>query len=236
MRSGDHVAIRVDDDGRGFDPRRIRDAARRRGLLSEEALDAMSDQQAIDLVFLPGFSTAAAVSAVSGRGVGMDAVRAAVEQLGGRVEIVSKAGAGSTVTLTLPLRVVLAQLVVVESCGEAYGLPMDDVVEIVTLAPGAVTPVRHGSAFLLRDRPVPLISLECLLGGAAEEPKTPTRVVVLRSGDEWIGVGVDRVADRLEAVVRPMSGLLAGIPGFAGTTLLSNGLVLIVLDVRELLR
>jgi two-component system chemotaxis sensor kinase CheA len=234
-RDGDQVVIKVDDDGRGIDPARIRDVARERALLPPSAIDALDDTHVLDLVFRPGFSTASEISDVSGRGVGMDAVRSAVARLGGAVTIASTPGVGTSVSLSLPLSMVLTQIAVVECDGEMYGVPMDDIVELARVPAGEITNVRHGQAFFWRDRPVPVVSLESLLGHAERDVDANMRILVIRDGEDTIGVSIARLVERMEAVVSPIGGLLSGIRGFSGTTLMGNGSVLIVLDLPELI-
>ncbi|MBI1684975.1 chemotaxis protein CheA [Caulobacter hibisci] len=230
---GDQAVIEVVDDGAGVDPARVRDRAVARGLIDATSAEAMSDAALVDLIFLPGFSTAETVSSVSGRGVGMDAVRAAVTRLGGRVEIDSRPGLGTTVRLALPIRMVLAKLLVVESAGERFGLPLDGVAEIARVPADRIFPIRAGRAFVLRDEVVPLVDLAQALG--AEAGPSSDRVVVAGVGGEPVGFAVDAVVERIDAVVRPMAGLLAGARGVSGSTLTADGSVMLVLDLAELL-
>ena len=232
---GDQVVIEVSDDGAGVDPARVRAVAVRRGILTQEAADILEDRAAVDLIFTPGFSTAAEVTAVSGRGVGMDVVRDAATRLGGKVAVESARGQGATVRFVLPVTMVLTKVMIV-SCGtERYGLALDAVVEITRVSADRVVPVRAGRAFLLRDQAMPLVNLDALVGAAAGEEKRVERVVVARVQGELVGFAVDAIVDRMDAAVRPMTGLLAGAPGVVGTTLLSDGAVLMVLDLAELI-
>ncbi len=234
-RKGQLVLIRVADDGRGIDPDHIREVARTRALLPADAIDALDDGQALDLIFRPGFTTASEVSDVSGRGVGMDAVRTAVMKLGGSVDIASKPGEGTSVTLTLPLSMVLTQIAVVDCDGEVYGVPMEEIVELAHVPASEVAEVRHGKALILRDRPIPVVSLERLLGRKERPEDDSLRILVMRCGDELIGVSIKRLVYRMEAAVSPMGGMLRGMQGFAGTTFMGDGSVLIVLDMTELI-
>ncbi|MBB6251193.1 chemotaxis protein CheA [Nitrospirillum iridis] len=241
-REDDQVVIEVTDDGRGMDPARIRRAAAERGLMPARALDALPDDQVLDLVFRPGFSTAAAVTDLSGRGVGMDAMRAAVGRLGGSVGIDSTPGQGTTVRLVLPLNLVLARVMVVSVNGERYGIPMDGIVETTRVAGDHIRPIRAGRAFVLRDAVLPLLALADLLGlqSGTAAPSMPEggdarRAVVVRVGGERVAVEVDAFIGRRDVVLRPMTGLLRAMPGLLGTTLLGDGQVLMVLDVPGLI-
>lgn len=232
--AGEQVVVEVRDDGAGIDPDRIRDLAVQRGLLSQVAAQTLDIRGALDLIFLPGFSTAASVSQVSGRGVGMDAVRAAVGRLGGRVEVESQVGAGTTIRFLLPISMVLTKIMVVACGPERYGLILDDVVETTRLTADRIVPVRAGEAFQLRETVVPLVRLAALLGAEVHDGGTFQRVVVTRVAGEPVGFAVDAIVEPMDAAVRPMSGLLAGARGMVGSTLLANGAVLMILDLEAL--
>lgn len=233
--AADQIVIEIQDDGAGIDAEHIRAVAVERGLLTPAAAEALDERASIDLIFAPGFSTAAEISAVSGRGVGMDVVRDAALKLGGKVVVESRKGQGTTVRFSLPVTTVLTKVMVV-SCGrEQYGLALDTVVETVRVAADRIVPVRAGRAFQLRDDVVPLTSLGVLLGGGASEAKSAERVIVARVRGELVGFAVDAIIDRMDAAVRPMTGLLAGAPGVMGATLLADGAVLMVLDPAELI-
>lgn len=229
----DHAVIEVLDDGRGVDANQIRLAAQRRGLVAPTGAD-LSDPEALDLLFRPGFSTAAAVTELSGRGVGLDAVRAAIARLGGSVTLESELGAGTTVRLTLPLSMTLTQVMVVSCGGERYGLPVEAIAETTRIAADRIVPVRAGRAFVLRDRTVPLLDLAELLGQPPSAAQGERRVVVLRHGAARTAIAVDAVVERLEIVLRPLSGLLARLPGVSGAALLGDGQVMLVLNPAEL--
>jgi two-component system chemotaxis sensor kinase CheA len=231
----DQVVIEVSDDGAGVEAAQVRQAAVRRGLLSQQAVDDLDDRAVVDLIFMPGFSTATEVSAVSGRGVGMDVVRDAATKLGGKVALESRAGLGSTVRFVLPVTMVLTKVMIVTCGAERYGLALDTVVETTRVSADRIVPVRAGRAFQLRDQVAPLVNLGRLVGAAAGAEKPVERVVVARVQGELVGFEVDAIVDRMDAAVRPMSGLLAGAPGVMGTTLLSDGAVLMILDLAELI-
>ncbi|MGU3493687.1 chemotaxis protein CheA [Xanthobacteraceae bacterium A53D] len=234
--SGDQVEVAVADDGAGIDPNRVRATAVARGLIAHAAADALNDSAAIDLIFIPGFSSSGKVSAVSGRGVGMDVVRDSAVQLGGKVAVASAAGHGSTVSIILPVTRILTRIIVVTSGGERYGLALDAVVETVRVRAADITPVRNGRAFRLRDQAVPLVPLTALLGLSDAGLGASEVVVVARVQGEPVGFAVERIIDRMTVAVRPMTGLLAGAPGMRGTCLLADGGVLMVLDLPELMR
>uniref|UniRef100_B0T3W4 Chemotaxis protein CheA n=1 Tax=Caulobacter sp. (strain K31) TaxID=366602 RepID=B0T3W4_CAUSK len=234
--AADQVVIEVRDDGAGIDPAKVRALAVTRGVLTQEAADRLDDRASIDLIFTPGFSTATEISSVSGRGVGMDVVRDAAGKLGGKVIVESEKGRGTTVRFILPVTMVLTKVMVVTCGEERYGLALDTVVETVRVAADRIVAVRAGRAFQLRDAVIPLVSLGDLVGAAASEARSAERVVVARAQGELVGFAVDAIVDRMDAAVRPMTGLLAGAPGVMGATLLADGAVLMILDPAELIR
>ncbi len=242
-QDSDRVVIQVRDDGRGIDPAVVRAKAVEKGLLDAERAAALSDEEAVMLVFAAGFSTAAAVSELSGRGVGMDVVRSAVEKLGGRVALTSRLGQGTAVELTLPLSMVVTRIMTV-ACGERmFGVPMALVVETVRVPRSALHGFRDREAFVLRDSVVPVVRLARLLdlpneagdgGGEREDESDEEAILVVHLNGERLGVVVGAFREGMEVIVRPMEGVLAGLRGFSGTTLLGDGRVLLILDLREL--
>jgi two-component system chemotaxis sensor kinase CheA len=234
-REGDQVVVTVTDDGGGIDPAALRRTARRKAVLPDATIDAMDDAAALELIFAPGFSTAASVTDVSGRGVGLDAVRRSIAALGGSVGIASTSGRGTTLRLAVPLAVAVTTVIVVRVGAERFGVPLEAVVETARVARERVVPVRDGAAFVLRERTIPLLRLADLLdcpgsGVAGEDAK----VLVIASGEQQIGVAVDGFGERIDVVLRPLSGLLSGLRGAHGTALLGDGSVLLVLDLAEL--
>jgi two-component system chemotaxis sensor kinase CheA len=236
-RVGDRFVVEVIDDGRGIDPAMIRRNARERKLMTDDELAALSDEQAVDLIFSAGFSTAAEVSDISGRGVGMDVVRTTVEQIGGRVSLTSAVGAGTTVRLDLPMNIALSRIMVVEAGGQLFGIPMDAVTETVRLTPDRISQIKNNDGFVLRDRVVPICSLAELmkLPGKLTAARDAKLLIVAEASGKIAALEVDAVRDRLDIVLKPMRGLLAGAKGYSGTTLLGDGRVLLVLDLKEIL-
>ncbi len=236
-KRGDQIEIDVIDDGRGMDLERVRKTAVDRGLMSAAQAAVLPDSEAMQIVFAPGFSTASDVSDLSGRGVGLDAVRRSIQRLGGTLDIQSALGSGTAFTLRLPISFSMTKLMVVEAGGERYGIPISDILETQKVPMQAIQPIRAGRAFILRDRTIPLLDLADLLQiPRANAASAGLKVLVVRAGDDQIGVVVDSIAERAETLTRPLSGLLQGFPGIAGTTLLGDGRVLLVLDIEELVR
>jgi two-component system, chemotaxis family, sensor kinase CheA len=234
-REGEHVLVEVEDDGRGIDADRIRRVAVARDLATTETVAGMSEDAVIDFIFIPGFSTAADVTDLSGRGVGMDAVRASIERLGGRVQLETRKGAGSIVRFVLPFSVMMTRVMTVEAGGQWFGIPLDAVIETVRVRRDEIRSVGQAHAFVLRNRTVPLIGLAATLGWMKAESSSDATVVVASSGGLLGGLEVDRLGARMDVMLKPAGGLLSGIPAIAGTTMLGDGQVLLVLDVKEVL-
>jgi two-component system chemotaxis sensor kinase CheA len=235
LREAENVHIEVEDDGGGIDVDRVRAVAGARGVATEEALATMTDVEIIDLIFAAGFSTAAAVTDLSGRGVGMDSVRTAVERLGGTVAVQSRPQLGTTVRLILPFSLMMTRVMTVEVAGQMFGLPLDNVAETTIVDRDVIVPIGSVRAFLLRDRTIPLVDLADLLGISRDVSGQKAAKVVIMSAAGQIGaIEVDRLGERLDVMLKPMEGLLGGMRGVAGTTLLGDGRVLVVLDVQEI--
>jgi two-component system chemotaxis sensor kinase CheA len=231
------LVVEVIDDGRGIDPAIVRRKAGERGVLAADALAALSDEQAIDLVFSVGFSTAAEVSDISGRGVGMGVVRTTVEQIGGRVSLASRVGAGTTVRLDLPTSIAISRIMVVEAGGQLFGVPMEAVSETLRLAPDRISRISTNVGFVLRDRVVPIRALAELMSlpvAPASEDRVRLLVVTEASGKS-VALEVDAIRDRFEVVLKPMPGVLSNARGYVGTTMLGDGGILLVLDLKAIL-
>jgi two-component system chemotaxis sensor kinase CheA len=240
-RNGDRVIVEVADDGRGIDPAMLRLAAARRGVASTTALEEMSDQAVVELIFSPGFSTSAAVTSLSGRGVGMDAVRSAVTRLGGSVAVTSQPGLGTSVVFTLPFTILMLRVMTVEAGGQLFAVPIDAVIETTRVPRERIARLGAAEAIVLRDRTVPLVRLVDLLDLPRATAADGNASILVASAGGQAGVEqlcaleVEAFGERMDVMLRPMDGLLAGTSGFAGTTLVGDGGVLIVLDLQELL-
>lgn len=233
-QEGDSVMIAVSDDGRGVDPDRVRAKAIERGLIDAERAAQLTDEQAVQLVFLPGFSTAETISDLSGRGVGMDAVRSVIERLGGEVTLHSRCDEGTTVQLRLPLSMAVTRVLTVDLAGQAYGIPMDLVIETVRTDPAAIRRLKSAEAIVLRDQVIPLVRLRDLLGMEAHRPALES-VLILRIGAASVGLVVDDFGTGMDIILKPFAGILADMSGFSGTAVLGDGRVLLVLNLKEML-
>lgn len=242
---GGHIVVVVSDDGRGLPTAKIREKAVANGLATEAQLDGMSEQQIQQFIFRPGFSTAAAVTSVSGRGVGMDVVRNNIEKIGGIIEFRSTEGAGSRFIIKIPLTLAIVSALIVECSGERFALPQNSVVELVRISRNAqkgLENINGRPVYRLRDRLLPLVSLREILGLPEEEAERAstqngadgTYVVVSQVGAFVFGIIVDKVFDTEEIVVKPVSRSMRHISCFSGTTILGDGRVIMILDPNGL--
>ena len=215
-------------------PQVVRARALSAGLATTEELERLSDDAILQFVFLPGFSTSDRVTDVSGRGVGLDVVRASLSALGGRVELSSTLLQGTTFSLFLPISFSMNRLMVVAVGEECYGIPIEKIRETVRVSANAIVPLRAGEAFVLRQQTVPLLELSQLLRLSPRPRKTDLTVLIASVGGEAVGIAVDRIVDRSDALMRPLSGMLAGTPGIVGSTLMGDGSILLVLDIEGL--
>ena len=227
-----YITIEIFDDGRGLDVERIRAKALALGLASEAELARMPSDVVCRYIFAPGFSTAAKVTSVSGRGVGMDVVRENIETIGGSVTLSSVLGRGTTFALKIPLTLAIAPALIVECRGHRFALPQNAVLEAVGLSTdGArVEDVQGAQVLRLRDQVLPIASLGDFLKLEKREPRPGDEplVVVLRVGSVNFGVVVDGVSDVQEIVVKPLGPSLAHLTTFSGNTILGDGSVVLI--------
>ncbi len=237
-QESDRVVIEISDDGKGIDPAVIKQKAYQKGLIDEAALDRITDQEAINLVFAAGLSTAEAVSDLSGRGVGMDVVRTAVERVNGNITLDSVKGVGTTLRLSLPLSMAVTNVMTIASSGQMFGVPMDMVVETVRVPSSHVRLIKQRQATVLRGRIVPLLSLNSLLGLAAPplvNDDDELAALVVRVGDDNVGLLVDEFHGTADIILKPLLGVLSSLRAYAGSALMGDGSVLMVLNLKELL-
>jgi two-component system chemotaxis sensor kinase CheA len=236
-QESDRAVIEISDDGKGIDPAVIKKKAYEKGLIDEARLERITDQEAINLVFAPGFSTAETVSDLSGRGVGMDVVRNAIDKVGGTVELKSQVGRGTTIRLSLPLSMAVTNVMILESDRQVFGVPMELVVETVRVPLSAVRTVKQQKTTVLRERIVPLVALNDLLAIPAAprlNAEGELAVLVVKVGSEQVGLLVDDFREVVDVILKPLPGELAKLAQYAGTALLGDGTVLMVLNPKEL--
>ena len=238
-RERDRVLVTVADDGKGMDVSRIWEAAVARGLAQPGDREGMTDEDVLMFTCTPGFSTAQIATKVSGRGVGMDVVRAKVEQLGGTLTIRSRPGRGTEFVLALPLTLAIIQALLVYSSGHTYAIPLGSVTEVLAYDDLPVGTVDLHPVLTLRDgRVVPLDTLDDVVGlergDTEEEPIRSRNIVLLEWGESARAIGVDGLVGRQEIVIKPLSGVFAGVSGLSGATVLGDGSVALILDPRAL--
>ena len=240
FHEGGHVNIEIADDGAGIDPEKVKNKALAKGLLRPEQGERMDDQDAIQLIFLPGFSTAEKVTNISGRGVGMDVVKTNVERIGGAVEVASSKGRGTTVRIKIPLTLAIIPGLVVMSSGERYVIPQVSLQELVRLEGEAVRKAIESTCgfpvLRRRGRLLPLVYMSEVLGlerDAANAEHEVVSIVVLQAEDRQFGLVVDAVLDTQEIVVKPLGKHLKKVDCFAGATIMGDGGVALILDVAR---
>lgn len=234
---GGHIIIEIQDDGKGLAIDKIKQKAIQNNMASEIELASMTDQQIIQFIMKPGFSTAAKVTNVSGRGVGMDVVKTNIEKIGGTIEIKSVQGRGSTFVIKIPLTLAIVSALIVECAGERFAIPQISVVELVRAAADSEHTIERlkGTPVLrLRNRLLPLVSLQELLrlddAETGKKTEDETFIVVTQVGTYTFGIMVDRVFDTEEIVVKPVAPILRHIEMFSGNTILGDGSVIMILD------
>ncbi|MGU9981767.1 chemotaxis protein CheW [Phreatobacter sp. HK31-P] len=232
---GGHIVISISDDGRGLNTDRIRKKIVEQGLASEAELEKMTEAQIHKFIFAPGFSTAAAVTSVSGRGVGMDVVRTNIDQIGGTIDLKSVQGEGTTVTIKIPLTLAIVSALIVESASDRFAIPQLSVIELVRAQQNSehrIERIKDTPVLRLRNKLLPLVHLRQLLGIADGEPLDETNgfIVVTQVGSQTFGIVVDQVFHTEEIVVKPMSSKLRHITMFSGTTILGDGSVIMIID------
>lgn len=238
---GGQVIVEVSDDGAGVDPERVKAKAIAVGLIDQAEAQALSDQEAVQLITAPGLSTAEAITNISGRGVGMDVVRANVEKIGGNLDIASELGRGSTIRIRIPLTLAIIPALMVGAGGQLFGVPQLNLVELVGLeADECIERVRGAEVYRLRDRLLTVVRLREVLGlpvsATAASVEAMTFIVVVAAGEQHFGLLVDDIYDTEEIVVKPLSPHLNSIEQFAGATIRGDGAVCLILDVAGIAR
>ncbi|MBI2406679.1 MAG: chemotaxis protein CheA [Gemmatimonadetes bacterium] len=239
FHEGGQVNIEITDDGRGIDPDRLRAKAIERGLLTAEQVQRLSDREALNLIFAAGFSTAAAVTNISGRGVGMDVVRTNIERIGGTVDVHSTVGEGTTLRIKIPLTLAIIPALVVTCDGERYAIPQINLVELVrheTRDGGLGVEHIHGApVYRLRGNLLPLVFLRQELQAASPADGLEAyNIAVLHADGHIFGLVVDEISDTTEIVVKPLSKHLQGISAYSGSTIMGDGRVALILDTPGL--
>ncbi|MUU32160.1 hybrid sensor histidine kinase/response regulator [Helicobacter pylori] len=233
---GNHIVIKISDDGKGLDPVMLKEKAIEKGVISERDAESMSDREAFNLIFKPGFSTAKVVSNVSGRGVGMDVVKTNIEKLNGIIEIDSEVGVGTTQKLKIPLTLAIIQALLVGVQEEYYAIPLSSVLETVRISQDEIYTVDGKSVLRLRDEVLSLVRLSDIFKvDAILESNSDVYVVIIGLADQKIGVIVDYLIGQEEVVIKSLGYYLKNTRGIAGATVRGDGKITLIVDVGAMM-
>ncbi|WP_341501678.1 chemotaxis protein CheA [Gallaecimonas sp. GXIMD4217] len=237
-QEGDHILLSIADDGAGMDPDRLKGIAIKRGVLDEDTAARLSDSEAYNLIFAPGFSTKEQISDISGRGVGMDVVKTKITQLNGTIHIDSMKGQGTTLQIKVPLTLAILPTLMVVVGEQTFAFPLATVNEIFHLDLGKTNMVDGQLTIIVRDKPIPLFYLEHWLvkHSQRQNQQGQGHVVIIQHGTQQVGFVVDSLIGQEEVVIKPLGQLLQGTPGMAGATITSDGGIALILDVPALLK
>ncbi len=237
-QEGDHILLTIEDDGKGMDAEKLKEIAISKGVLDPDAAARMSDTEAYNLIFAPGFSTKTEISDISGRGVGMDVVKTKITQLNGSVEIHSEMGVGTTLQIKVPLTLAILPTLMVVVGGLIFALPLSTVNEIIHLDLTKTNIVDGQQTVIVREKAIPLFYLEDWLvkNPKGHEDRKDGHVVVIQIGAQQVGFVVDSLIGQEEVVIKPLDAMLQGTPGMAGATITSDGGIALIFDVPNLLK
>ncbi|QHJ13617.1 Chemotaxis protein CheA [Paraglaciecola mesophila] len=239
-QEGDHILLSIVDDGKGMDPDKLKEIAISRGVLDADAAARMTDEEAFNLIFAPGFSTKTEISEVSGRGVGMDVVKTKINQLNGTVNIDSVLGKGTTLEIKVPLTLAILPTLMIVVGDQTFALPLGSVNEIINMDMSKTNMVDGQLTKIVRSKAIPLFYLREWLVRKSAKPipldRSKGHVVVVQIGTQQLGFVVDALIGQEEVVIKPLDELLQGTPGMAGATITSDGGIALILDVPGLLK
>ncbi|MDA0148022.1 chemotaxis protein CheA [Vibrio sp. LaRot3] len=238
-QEGDHIELAIVDDGGGMNPDVLRGIAVKRGMMDEDAASRLTNKECFNLIFMPGFSSKEKISDISGRGVGMDVVKTAINTLNGSIDIDSEMGKGTQIIIKVPLTLAILPTLMVGVAGHPFALPLASVNEIFHLDLSRTNVVDGQLTIIVRDKSIPLFYLQNWLApqaGGAEQRKGHGHVVIVQLGGQRVGFVVDTLIGQEEVVIKPLDNLLQGTPGMAGATITSDGHIALILDVPDLLK
>ena len=236
-QAGDHILLTIHDDGAGMDPEKLKGIAIKRGILDSDAAGRMSDTEAFNLIFAPGFSTKEQISDISGRGVGMDVVKTKINQLNGSVSIDSELGKGTRLEIKVPLTLAILPTLMIIVGEQTFALPLSSVNEIINMDLSKTNTVDGQLTMIVRSKAIPLFYLrEWLRRKPGELDRASGHVVVVQIGTQQVGFVVDSLIGQEEVVIKPLDALLQGTPGMAGATITSDGGIALILDIPSLLK
>jgi two-component system chemotaxis sensor kinase CheA len=236
-QEGNNINITITDDGKGIDPKVITNLAIKRGLITEEKAKELSDKEVFNLIFLPGFSTAEKVTNVSGRGVGMDVVKTNVAKLRGSIDIQSELGKGTKITISLPLTLAIIHGMIVRVAKEKVVIPLNSILEVLRVHKKDMYKVNQKDVIKLREQILPLVSIDEILNITRNgEAKCDFQnVVIVKIADKSFGIKVDELIGQKEVVIKSLGTYLGNIEGIAGSTIMGDGTVVMILDLSELM-
>jgi len=233
-REKSHVVIIVRDDGRGIDPEKVKRKAIEKGFITPEQAAEMSDEEAINLIFLPGFSTAEKVTDVSGRGVGMDVVQEVIKALNGSISVKTEVGKGTTFIIKLPISMAIIQALLIKVQNETYAIPINNILETIEVKGDILKTIGGKEVIVLRGEIIPLLSLHELFN--LEEPEVDSfPAIIVDFGAQKIALRVDELLHKKDIVIKPLGKGLSNLKGFAGATILGDGSVVLIIDINSLL-
>ncbi len=235
-QEGRNIVVAVSDDGKGIDPAIIRRSAAEKGLMSADEAERLSDRDVLNLIFLPGFSTAKTVSNISGRGVGMDVVKTNISRINGGITVDSTAGIGTSMVMRLPLTLAIIQVLTVDAGSELYGIPLSTVIENIRVRTEDIKSIEGKEAIRIRDSVYPVVRLQRLVGSEASDNGSGWKyIVIMGIGEKKFGLLVDRLRGQEEIVMKSMGGHMKGAVGVAGACITGDGNVILILDVAGLI-
>ncbi|MBA57451.1 MAG: chemotaxis protein CheA [Pseudomonadales bacterium] len=235
-QEGDHIVLSITDDGGGMDPDMLRRKAVEKGLMDTEAADRLSDTEAFNLIFHPGFSTKEQISDVSGRGVGMDVVKTKITQLNGTIDVHSEKGVGTRIAIKVPLTLAIMPTLMVMLGTQAFALPLVNVNEIFHLDLSCTNVVDGQEVVVVREKALPLFHLKRWLIRGTEGKDKEAHVVIVSVGTQKVGFVVDQLIGQEEVVIKPLGKMLHGTPGMAGATITGDGRIALILDIPSMLK
>ncbi|KEY91146.1 chemotaxis protein [Candidatus Photodesmus blepharus] len=238
-QEGDHIELSITDDGAGMDPNKLRKIAVQRGLMDKDTASRLDNKECFNLIFMPGFSSKENVSDISGRGVGMDVVKTAINTLNGSIDIDSEIGKGTKITIQVPLTLAILPTLIIGVGKYPFALPLANVNEIFHLDLSRTNVVDGQLTIIVRDKSIPLFYLQEWLipkSDSIKESEGHGHVVIVQIGVQRVGFVVDALIGQEEVVIKPLDNLLQGTPGMAGATIASDGHIALILDVPDLLK
>ena len=234
---GNHIVITIEDDGRGMDPALLKAKAVEKGLITEAEAADLSIRDTYNLIFMPGFSTAPKVTNISGRGVGMDVVRTNITRLNGLIDIESTAGMGTKIVIKLPLTLAIIQSLLIQVRQEIFVIPLSTVIEVVRITPDEIDTINGKEVIRIRDSVLPLVRIDNIFNIPGETRESGrVYVVVIGLAETRVGIVADSLLGQKEVVIKSLGGYLGNVEGIAGSTILGDGTVKMIIDIGELIK